>query len=261
MKIGFLGFFIVLLLASCGDEGVVTYLSTDIDKMIGEQVKEQINDNPDQFKILDSDDYPNVYERLNHIRIEILNSGMIKHKNDFAWELRIVDDTAVLNAFCVPGGYIYVYTGLIKFLDSEDQLAGVMGHEIAHADLRHSTRQLIQSYGISLLVKFIFGYDGGGLVNIAANLAGLKFSRSHESEADLQSVKYLYHTEYDARGVKGFFEKLNKENKNPEIVEFLSTHPEPENRIQKIDDEFKLLGGKEGKIFSKEYEQLKKSLN
>ncbi len=252
---------LVLFLSSCGEEGMVSYVSTDIDKMIGEKVKEQINSNSAQFRILEEDEYPNAYERLNHIKAEILNSGLVRHKEDFTWELKIIDDTSVLNAFCVPGGYIYVYTGLIKYLDSEDQLAGVMGHEIAHADLRHSTRQLIQSYGISLLIKFVFGYDGGGLINIAANLAGLKFSRSHESEADMQSVKYLYHTEYDARGVKGFFEKLNKENKNPEIVEFLSTHPEPENRIQKIDDEFKLLGGKAGKIFSKEYTQLKKSLN
>jgi predicted Zn-dependent protease len=261
MKTGFIRFFILLLLSSCGEEGMVSYISTDIDKMIGEQVKNQINDNPKQFKILDEDEFPKAYGRLNHIKNEILNSGIVKHKDDFTWELKIVDDTAVLNAFCVPGGFIYVYTGLIKFLDSEDQLAGVMGHEIAHADLRHSTRQLIQSYGISFLIKFIFGYDGGGLVNIVANLTGLKFSRTHESEADMQSLKYLYHTEYDARGVKGFFEKLNNENKNPQIMEFLSTHPEPENRIQKIDDEFKLLGGKEGKLFSKEYIELKRSLN
>jgi predicted Zn-dependent protease len=261
MKYSIIVFILVLFVSSCGEEGVISYVSTDIDKMIGEKVKEQINNNPDQFRILDEDEYPKAYERLNHIKTEILNSGLVKHKDDFTWELKIVDDTSVLNAFCVPGGYIYVYTGLIKYLDSEDQLAGVMGHEIAHADLRHSTRQLIQSYGISLLIKFIFGYEGGGLINIAANLAGLKFSRSHESEADMQSVKYLYQTPYDARGVKGFFEKLNKENKNPQILEFLSTHPEPENRIQKIDDEFKLLGGKEGKIFSKEYEELKNSLN
>jgi len=261
MRFSIVIFILVLFISSCGEEGMVSYVSADIDKMIGEKVKEQIENNPNQFRILDEDDYPKAYERLNHIKIEILNSGFVKHKNDFTWELKIVDDTSVLNAFCVPGGYIYVYTGLIKYLDSEDQLAGVMGHEIAHADLRHSTRQLIQNYGISLLIKFIFGYDGGGLINIAANLAGLKFSRSHESEADIQSVKYLYHTPYDARGVKGFFEKLNKENKNPQIVEFLSTHPEPDNRIQKIDDEFKLLGGKKGKMFTKEYIELKRSLN
>ena len=261
MRFSIVIFILVLFISSCGEEGMVSYVSADIDKMIGEKVKEQIENNPNQFRILDEDDYPKAYERLNHIKIEILNSGFVKHKNDFTWELKIVDDTSVLNAFCVPGGYIYVYTGLIKYLDSEDQLAGVMGHEIAHADLRHSTRQLIQNYGISLLIKFIFGYDEGGLINIAANLAGLKFSRSHESEADIQSVKYLYHTPYDARGVKGFFEKLNKENKNPQIVEFLSTHPEPDNRIQKIDDEFKLLGGKKGKMFTKEYIELKRSLN
>jgi len=72
-----------------------------------------------------------------------------KHKDDFAWQVKIIDDPETLNAFATPGGYIYVYTGLIKFLDTEDQLAGVMGHEIAHADLRHSTRQMTSSYGVS----------------------------------------------------------------------------------------------------------------
>lgn len=261
MRLVSIGFIVLLFISSCGGEGIVSYVSTDLDKMIGEQVKEQINGNPEQYKILDEENYPEVYERLNHIKSQILNAPELKHKDDFAWELKVINDTSVLNAFCVPGGYIYIYTGLIKYLDSEDQLAGVMGHEIAHADLRHSTRQLIQSYGLSFLIKFIIGYDGGGLINVAANLAGLKFSRSHESEADKQSVLYLYHTDYDARGVKGFFEKLEKENMNPQISEFLSTHPEPDNRIQKIDDEFKLLGSKEGKKYRKEYEDLKKLLN
>ena len=62
--------------------------------------------------------------------------------SDFDWELKIIHDDETLNAFCAPGGYIYVYTGLIKFLAHEDNLAGVIGHEIAHADLRHSTQQL-----------------------------------------------------------------------------------------------------------------------
>lgn len=261
MRIAFLYTIFIILLSSCGNEGVVYFISTDIDKMLGEQVKEQINNNPEQFNILDEDDNPKAYNRLNHIKNEILESGKVIHRNDFSWELKIIDDTSMLNAFCVPGGYIYVYSGLIKYLDSEDQLAGVMGHEIAHADLRHSTRQLIQSYGLSMAIKFIFGYDGGGLLGIATNLVGLKFSRSHEIEADKQSVIYLYNTEYDARGVKGFFEKLNQQKNNTQVLEFLSTHPEPENRIQKIDDEFKLLGAKEGKKFNKEYDELKKSLN
>ena len=77
---------------------------------------------------------------------------------------RLIDDDKTLNAFCTPGGFIYVYTGLIKFLDSEDQLAGVMGHEIAHAALRHSTRQMTKVYGVQTLLQVATGRaDPGGV--------------------------------------------------------------------------------------------------
>ena len=68
-------------------------------------------------------------------------------------DLRIIHDDSTLNAFCTPGGYIYIYTGILKFLDSEDEFAGVLGHEIAHADLRHSTRQMTKQYGVQILLR------------------------------------------------------------------------------------------------------------
>ena len=118
----------------------------------------------------------------------ILNSGQIKHKDDYPWDVSIIDNDTILNAFASPGGYVYVYTGLIKFLDSEDQLIGVLGHEIAHADLRHSTSQMSQRYGTQLIADILLGKNAAMVKEIVSGLAGLSYSRNHESQADEYAV-------------------------------------------------------------------------
>ena len=125
-----------------------------------------------------------------------------------------------------------VYTGLIKFLDTEDQLAGVMGHEIAHSAMRHSTRQMTKAYGVTTLLSVVTGKaDPGMMEQIALSLVNLKFSRSHETESDEYSVVYLCNSGYDAAGAAGFFQKLEGSSAPPE---FLSTHPNSGNRVVNI---------------------------
>ena len=200
------------------------------DRQLGAQVAAEIDGNPQEYPLLDSASNKEVYQYLYKIRNTILNSGQVQHKTDFAWRLRIVKDDSTLNAFCTPGGYIYVYTGILKYLDNEAQLAGVLAHEIAHADLRHSTRQMTQMYGVQTLLAIVAG-NYQQLSQITAGLVGLKFSRSHESEADKGSVTYLCPTVYQADGGAGFFEKINAAG-GSRTPEFLSTHPNPENRIE-----------------------------
>lgn len=241
---------------SCGNN----WIPLSVDETIGSQSASQINNGMAGLQILDESEYPEPYAYLNKLKDEIIASGKVKHANDFKWELKIVEDDSVLNAFCLPGGYIYVYTGLIKYLDSDHALAGVLGHEMAHADLRHGTSQMVQKMGLSLVIQLIFGGDVSQLVNIGANLVGLTFSRNDEKEADLASVEYLYPTSLDARGAGVFFEKLQKEGKDPGMIEFLSTHPNPENRVQKINDHWEKLGGKKGKVDKRAYQQMVETL-
>lgn len=200
------------------------------DRQLGAQVASEIDGNQKEYPILDSASNKEIYQYLYKIRNTILNSGQVKHKDDFAWRLRIIKDDSTLNAFCTPGGYIYVYTGILKYLDNEAQLAGVLGHEIAHADFRHSTRQMTQMYGVEVLLAIIAG-NRQQLSQITAGLVGLKFSRNHESEADKGSVNYLCPTVYQADGGAGFFEKINAAGGSRQ-PEFLSTHPNPVNRIE-----------------------------
>ncbi len=248
----------VVLFSSCGKK-IIEYVPLSIDNTLGEQADYQFS-NGQIGLVLSPEDYPESYEHLNRIKDKILESGNVKHKEDFPWEVRIIHDDSVLNAFCIPGGYIYVYTGIIKYLDSEDALAGVLAHEIAHADLRHGTSQMLQNLGIGFVLQSILGIDNSSLLNLGVNLIGLSFSRADESDADMNSVIYLYPTEYDARGAKIFFEKIQKDDKNPGIPEFISTHPDPENRVEKIVKKWKELGGKKGKKFVGEYSDFKNSL-
>ncbi len=223
------------LLAACSKDGGVNLFSIQDDIDLGAQLAAQIEADPKNYPLLDEAQFPDAYNHLYAIRDSILSSGLVEHDDEFPWELHIVDDPATLNAFCAPGGYIYVYTGIIAFLDHEDHLAGVMGHEMAHAAERHSTQQLTKAYGISTLVSFLLGDASDDLaVEIAESLVALQFSRSDESEADEDSVEYLCETEYAADGTAGFFQKLIDLGKEGYVPEFLSTHPSSDTRVEDI---------------------------
>lgn len=207
------------------------------DKKFGKQVSEQIDGDKTQFPILDPAKYPEAYRYMNAMKNEILNSGSVSYKSDFAWELKIINKN-VLNAFVTPGGHIYVYTGLIQYLDTSDDLAGVLGHEIAHADRRHSIKQMEKQYGLQILSSIILGQNSSQLGEIASQIAGtgavLAFSRNDEAEADEYSVRYLSKTKYACNGAASFFQKLVSENQGGKTPEFLSTHPAPKSRVSDI---------------------------
>jgi beta-barrel assembly-enhancing protease len=255
---------ILPFLNSCKDEEGNSRINLNLftvadDISFGAQVAHEIDSNVNDYPPLDSLSHLEAYAHIKRITTTILNSGKLKYRDDFAWQVKILDDDSVLNAFCTPGGFIYVYTGLIKYLNSEDQLAGVMGHEIAHADERHSTEALTKQFGTELLFAIILGEDQGAVAQVAKGMLGLKYSRTNESESDRRSVEYLYETEYDARGVARFFEKI-VESGGSQVPEFLSTHPSPTKRVEDILAHWTSLGGKTGGTFEDRYKQFKKSL-
>lgn len=259
-------FICILLLTTvaCDKNDNFIIFSTGNDVQLGQQVKAELAADP-SIRILSSTQYPEVYNFLYHVRDGILNSGKIAYKEEFAWEVYVIDDDQTLNAFATPGGYIYVYTGLIKYLDNADDLAGVMGHEMAHADLRHTVRNLQKSYGVQVLLSVALGKNPNALAEIAAQiaggLAGLKFSREYETEADEHSVDYLSQTEYACNGAAHFFEKLTAAGGSGQPPEFLSTHPNPDNRIENINSKAQSIGCDTSLATNTGYGQVKASLN
>jgi len=235
MKILDLAYVFMLISFSGYSQGLTDFLFSVQDEIkLGRQVADEVEKDP-KNRVLDEKKFPKAYAHLRRITNNILNSGQVKYKNEFVWQVRIIQNDTILNAFCAPGGFIYVYTGIIKFLDNEDQFAGVMAHEIAHADRRHATNNLIKMHGLNLVMQLVLGKSSSGqMAQIAGNLLGLKFSRSHENEADEYSVVYLCNTRYRSDGAAGFFEKMQKLGNAGRTPEFLSTHPNAENRVQNI---------------------------
>lgn len=248
---------LALLLSTCA-AGKLNVFSIEQDKELGRQVSEEIASNPAEYPILSESSNREVYSYVKGIVQKLLSSGKIKYRNEFAWEVKIINDDETLNAFVTPGGYIYLYTGLMKFLDSEDELAGVLGHEMAHADQRHSTQRMTQSYGIATLISVVTGKAESGVIEqVAAGLLQLKFGRNHETEADSYSVVYLCGTNYNAAGAAGFFIKMEDQPRPPE---FLSTHPNPGNRVENIKGKAKEQGCRGSQTNRSEYERIKRLL-
>lgn len=252
--------FLSIALISLSACSKVNLFSLEQDAQLGAQTNAEILNNPSKFPLLPERGNETVYRYVRKITNNILNSGKVKHRNEFKWEVRIIKDDKTLNAFATPGGYIYVYTGLIKFLDSEDELAGVLGHEIAHADQRHSTRQMTKIYGVQALAALASGSNAGALAGkIAGSLLQLKFGRDMEKEADTYSVIYLCGTPYDADGAAGFFSKL-QEKGGSRPPEFLSTHPNPGNRVANIHKQKTERGCSGTQTNTQEYQRIKNML-
>jgi beta-barrel assembly-enhancing protease len=228
--------------AGCADDGINLFTVQD-DAELGAEVAAEIESDPQTYPPYEGD--PSVATYLETRVFEhILQSPEIEYKDAFSYRVEIIDDPETLNAFALPGGRVYVYTGLLKYLDNEAALAGVLAHEIAHAERRHATRRLTKYYGVSFLLSVLLGENPSTVAEIAANLfvgaAFLANSRDDEYEADEYSFKYLRDTRYYPGGVKFFFEQMRDQNlidtSRSSVETFLSTHPDPIDRISEIDE-------------------------
>lgn len=139
-----------------------------------------------------------------------------------------------INAFTMPGGDIYVYTGLLKAADNEAELVSVLAHEVAHVTERHIAEKLVASYGLQALTNAALGDNPGMVAQLATSIASqgylLKYSRSQESQADRTGLAYLVRAGYNPQGFVSFFQKLENQG-GARPPEFLSSHPSPSNRI------------------------------
>lgn len=234
-----LAFCSVFIFSTCDVLDDINIFSLQDDVILGDQVAAEIAADPYNYPILND---PTLKNYVNsRIFQHILSSSQVEHKDVFQYKIEFINDPNTMNAFALPGGRVYVYTGLMKYLDSEDALAGVIGHEIAHIENRHATSRMTKYYGVSILLSIILGDNPSELEEIAANLfVGLAFlanSRSDEDEADGDSFNYLKDTRYYPGGVKFFFEKLQDDGyveSNNAVATFFSTHPDPFDRITNV---------------------------
>jgi predicted Zn-dependent protease len=259
-------FLIVLASWSCGGSLGINAFPDSKDIELGRQVDAEIRKSPKEYPILNG--YPEVRAYVEGITQKIIGSPAVEKKSIYAYRVEIVNGDSTINAFCTPGGYIYVYTGLLKFLDNEASLAGVLGHEIAHAERRHATRRMTTQMGYKVLLSVLFGQSPGQVEQLAGNLfsglALLKNSRGDETESDTYSFKYLQSTEYYPGSIKYFFEKVQRGTSRGESFErLLSTHPLPQDRFDHINQMLAEIGNPqptEAMLRTLEYQNFKKRL-
>ena len=166
----------------------------------------------------------------------------------FDWEYILIENKKVKNAWCMPGGKIAVYTGILDVTKNRDGLAAVMGHEIAHAVAKHSVERA--SRGVLLRTgTTIFDIATGGSLSKVNQATGMNtvgllsqigimnpFNRKQESEADYLGLIFSSLSGYDIRETPKIWERMKEANKGKEPPQFMSTHPSPDNRIKKINE-------------------------
>jgi len=179
----------------------------------------------------------------NAVETYLRNNGYANEINNFKWEFNLVQDKQA-NAFCMPGGKIVVYEGLLPYTQNEASLAIVLGHEIAHAVAKHSaeqiTKQMNQQMGTSILGTVLNSAVGSGVGDIASQVAGgyfsfrnLKYSRDNESEADYMGLIFAAMAGYDPANAVSFWQRMASAT-NSSRSEILSDHPSDARRIENI---------------------------
>jgi Zn-dependent protease with chaperone function len=182
---------------------------------------------------------------VNRLGMRLVRQGQL---DDYPYYFKVVQEDSI-NAFALPGGPMYIHTGLIGAVENEAQLAGVLAHELSHVVLRHGTHQATKSQFLQLGAILVSGAAGGGGgltgvlaklgIGLGANSYLLSFSRGMESEADLLGAYTMAKAGYNPIELARFFEKLEAQgsNQNSLVSRFLSEHPSPGNRIQGIEDQ------------------------
>ena len=180
----------------------------------------------------------------NAVETYLRNNGYANEVKNFQWEFNLVQDKQA-NAFCMPGGKIVVYEGLLPYTQNEASLAIVLGHEIAHAVAKHSaeqlTKQMNQQMGTNILGTVLNSAVGSGVGDVAAQVAGgyfsfrnLKYSRDNESEADYMGLIFAAMAGYDPANAVTFWKRMVA-GTNSNTAEILSDHPSDARRIQNIE--------------------------
>ncbi|MFL1012983.1 M48 family metalloprotease [Flavisericum labens] len=173
---------------------------------------------------------------VDNVGNKLVNSS-IARKTPYKYEFHLLNDPNTINAFALPGGQIFITFALFSKLDNEDQLAGVLGHEIGHVLGRHSAERIAESeYWQGLTTAGAVGADMGGLVSGIGQNTLLTNGRDDELESDDLGVKFMIKSGYNPQEMIGVMEILKTAAGPNRVPEFKSTHPDPDNRIEKIQE-------------------------
>ena len=181
-------------------------------------------------------------------------------QSPYKFEITVVKSD-VVNAFALPGGYIVLFTGLMKKAESGEEVAGVLSHELNHVLQRHGLDRIIKTLGLRAVVTILVGDPQGlaGLMKqVGLELFTLKFGRAQETEADLTGLRLLHHAKIDPAGMIRFFQRLSEKDEGR--TEWLSTHPMSQARAERLKAELAALPKKTSEPFTFEWKRIQESL-
>jgi predicted Zn-dependent protease len=232
---------LLLFLSSCATSAtrqVETTLaenlvSADQENQIGLQLKTDLEQNQKVVYMTD----PIVVNYVRGVADKVITFGK-KDRPDVSWQVFVIDGTTV-NAFATPGGYLYVYRGLLDLAANEAELAGVMAHETGHVVGRHAARSMVDAYGLDAVVKLAVGSNPGLVTQLSTGIATkgllLHHTRADETEADEYGARYASAAGYDPHALMTLFESLKRtEGNTPALMTYLSDHPATQDRIDHL---------------------------
>lgn len=224
---------------------------------IGNILQQAIDDNHEKFPRLSQTGFAEAYSYLDLLMQTLLASPNVKNRNEYSWDITIIRNDDIKTAFITPGGHLYLYTGFLKFLETEHQLAAVISHEIAYADSDFIINRLKAEYGGIILGDLLLGNDVNNLDDIACSLLNLAFAEPEVLNADTYSVDLLCPFAYDAAGIKSFLETVDSSDI---AIEWLETRGgNLTERIQNINTHAAPCGT-EGQVFRERYQNFKETL-
>lgn len=186
---------------------------------------------------------PSLQQEVDRIGMKLVKSNAVGDWEpvfrQYRWDFHLLRDGEMVNAFALPGGQIFFTYGLYKHLKTEDEVAGVLGHEIAHVIARHSAQQMAKSQLISGLVMAgataaSDGQDTGQMAQMIGSMINMKYGRADETEADKLGTQFMNNAGYNSVGIINVMRVLKAQMGNSRQPEILSTHPDPGNREEAI---------------------------
>ncbi|SRR5712691_649512 len=247
---------LLFIAAGCGSGGLGGSISLDEEWQLGNQLAAQV----EQQVRLVRDPQALAYIRMVGERIHAV-TPLANRPFDF----EIINDSTV-NAFSLPGGHVYLNTGLIAQADKVDMLVGVMAHEISHVVARHAIKQVQQQQEISIIGGILLGQNPGALAQIAAQLlaggAMARFSRADEKQADDMGLDFMTRAGYDPHGMLEMFQKLlsMEQRGSSAVARFFQDHPGTQDRIDDISGRINRMGRSSGIVDDPDYQVIRRRI-
>lgn len=240
------------------------FISDEQEVKLGNKFKSEIISDTENYPPFNGDD--RVAEFVDSLGQRL--ADLQKDRETLIFTFTIIEDTSI-NAFAIPGGHVFVNTGLLKAADNMAEVAGVIAHEIGHITMYHGRDLLMQQSAFSFVETILFGDSasiGGAVASILGNMMFLQFSQKNEFQADSCSVAYSTKAGVNPIGMRTFLEELrSRYGEEPKVFEPFSTHPPLSDRIKKVDENIGDISGasmgSSEKLFADEYAEIRDLLD